>query len=163
MAKISKYYGKLAPELLKDLDALILKLKEANKVNEGKRIIRRNEIVPLPDAEYVRLWGYLRHCCLLAANWKNVRDAISTIASRTNRSFKEVQEECVDTMTIHVYTYVWRHYEHSEECEYVFSTATFGYKSWIEEQNNSSTDGSVKMEDEDQVDRGHKVTTRNFG
>ena len=163
MAKISKYYGKLAPELLKDLDALILKLKEANRVHEGKRIIRRSEIVPLPDEEYVRLWGYLRHCCLLAANWKNIRDAIKVVADSSGRSFEDVQEECVDTMTIHVYTYVWRHYEHSDECSYVFTTATFGYKSWIEEQNcyMAGTEAAREMAEEDDV--GHKITTRNFG
>lgn len=165
MAKISKYYGKLSPELLKDLDALILKLKEINKVNKvgkGRKIVRRSEIVPLPEDEYVRLWGYLRHCCLLAANWKNIRDAIKVVADSSGRSFEDVQAECVETMTIHVYTYVWRHYEHSEECNYVFTTATFGYKSWIEEQNCyiAGIEAARKMTEKDDV--GHKVTTRNF-
>ena len=159
---MESYYGKLSPECLQELDSLLLELKELNAVHGGKRVIRRTEIVPLPDDKYLKLWGYLTHCCKLASNWDNVKQAINTIASRTNRSFKEVQEECVLSMTIHAYTYAWRHYEHSEDCGYVFRTATFGYRAWIEEQNNSSTDGSVKMEDENVIDRGHKICTLNL-
>lgn len=163
MPKQSKYYGKLSPECLVDLDALLIKLRQLNQCHAGKRIIPRNEIVPLPENEYLRLWGYLRHCCLLATNWKNIKDAISCIADKSGRTFEEVQEECIDSMTIHVYTYAWRHYEHSEECGYVFTTAEFGYRAWIEEQNkfHKGVDAALEQH-EDRNNCGRKVFTQNI-
>lgn len=159
----SKYYGKLSPECLRDLDALLIKLRQLNKVHEGKRVIPRNEIIPLPDSEYLRLWGYLEHCCLLATNWKNIRDAISCIADKSGRDFEDVQEECINSMTIHTYTYAWRHYEHSEECGYVFKTAEFGYRAWVEEQNKFH-DGVALAFDQHIADNncGRKVNNINF-
>lgn len=163
MPKQSKYYGKLSPECLVDLDALLIKLRQLNQCHAGKRIIPRNEIVPLPEDEYLRLWGYLRHCCLLTTSWKNIKDAISCIADKSGRTFEEVQEECIDSMTIHVYTYAWRHYEHSEECGYVFTTAEFGYRAWIEEQNkfHKGVDAALEQH-KDGNNCGRKVFTQNI-
>lgn len=131
----NKFYGKLSPEQLADLDALILKLRDANVANLSRRKISKADIIPLPDDEYVRLWEYLKHCCKLVTSWKNVRDAIKVVADKSGRQIEDVQDECVLSMTIFVYTYVWRHYVHSDECGYVFSTAKFGYKVWLQEQN----------------------------
>lgn len=161
--KKSKYYGKLSPECLADLDALLLKLRKLNEQHSGKRVILRNEIVPLPDDEYLRLWGYLKHCCLLVTNWKNIKDAISCVATRSGRDFEDVQEECIESMTIHVYTYVWRHYEHSEECGYVFTTAQFGYKAWIDEQNRFHKGVDIALEDYvEENNLGRRVFTQNI-
>jgi hypothetical protein len=131
----SKYYGKLPPECLRDLDSLLIKMRRINRKNAGRKVIRRNEIVPLPNDEFVRLWGYIRHCCQLATSWPNVRSAIRVVATNSSRDFEDVLNECIDSMTIHVYTYSWRRYRHSDECGYVFKTAEYGYKSWIESQN----------------------------
>lgn len=168
MARRQEFYGKLPPEALADLDRLLLKLRETNSALAGRRVIRREEIVPLPDDEYVRLWDYLRHCCHLAASWPNKMAAIRAIAGKRNMSFREVQEEAVDSMTIHCYTYAWRHYRHPDDGDssaYVLSTAKFGWLSWIEEQNNfhCGIDSALRdfMEEADKC--GHKVTTRNFG
>lgn len=163
MPKNSKFYGKLEPAVLQELDGLLLKLKELNKENLKNRVIKRSEIVPLPEKEYLRFWDLIRHCCLLVTSWPNIKKAIGVIASKSGREPADVQEECVDTMTIHVYTYAWRHYEHSEECEYVFSTATFGWKAWIEEQNNYHKGFECAAEDKEIEDNcGHKVCTLNF-
>lgn len=163
MPKNSKFYGKLEPAFLQELDGLLLKLKELNKENLTRRVIKRSEIVPLPEKEYVRFWSIIRHCCMLVASWPNIKKAIGVIASKSGRMDEDVRDEAVDSMTIHVYTYAWRHYQHSEECEYVFSTATFGWKAWIEEQNNYHLvleNALDEMELED--DCGHKVCTMNF-
>ena len=132
----SKYYGKLTPECLKDLDALLIRMRLINRKNARKKVIRMSDIVSLPDGDYIRLWGYIRHCCQLATSWPNVRKSISVVAEKSGREFHDVMAECIDSMTIHVYTYAWRHYRHSEECGYVFSTAEYGYKSWITSQNS---------------------------
>lgn len=141
------YYGKLSPECLAELDSLLLKLKEANKCHEGKKIIHRDEIVPLPDEEYLKLWEYLRHCCLLVASWPNKRKAISIIAEKRGVQVDEVRDECVDSMTIHCYVYAWRKYQHSTECNYVFATAKFGYQTWIEEQQKFYNGVDVAVEE----------------
>ena len=165
MKKVESYYGKLPPESLKELDSLLLELKEANSANKGKRVISRSEIVSLPEDKYLKLWGYLNHCCKLVSNWDNVNKAIRVIASKTMRPFSEVQEECIMSMTIHVYTYAWRHYEHSEDSSaYVLSTAKFGFCSWIKEQNSYFNGIAIaRSEAEDmRLDRGRKVCTLNI-
>lgn len=146
MAKFSSFYGKLPKDCIETLDSLLLKMKRLNRRNAGKHVIRTEEIVPLPDDEYVRLWGYIRHCCKLVATWKNVRSAICVVAEKSGRSFDDVHDECVDSMTIHVYTYAWRKYRHSEDCNYVFSTATYGYLAWIDEQNRFNAGIVAEME-----------------
>lgn len=134
---IESFYGKLSQECLDSMDRLLLKLQELNKDKLGRHKIPRDEIAPLPDKEYLELWGYLRHCCHLASSWPNKMSAIKVIANKRGMSFKEVQDEAVDSMTIHCYVYAWRHYQHSEDSSaYVLSTAKFGWLSWIEEQNN---------------------------
>lgn len=160
----SKLYGKLSPESLKELDALLLKLKELNSHLSGQKRIRREEIVPLPEKEYLKLWEYLRHCCKLMTCWTNVMRAIKVIASKRGMSFEEVQEECVDSLAIHCYIYAWRHYEHSDDCEYVLSTAKFGWKAWITEQNNYHAGVDKALEDfmEETPTHGRKVCNVNF-
>ena len=130
-----RFYGKLPSEMLADLDSLLIKLRKINRKVLKQKTVKRSEIRPLPDDEYLRLWGYLRHCCSLVTTWTNVRMAISAIAEKSSRTEDDVRDECIDAMTTHVYTYSWRKYRHSEDCGLVFSTAEFGYKSWVSSQN----------------------------
>lgn len=159
----TEYYGKLSSADLAQLDGLLLKLKSLNAKHKGHRRIRRDEIVPLPEDEYIKLWGYLKHCCTLAASWPNVRKAISVVADKSGRTIEDVREDCIESMTVHVYIYAWRHYEHSDECEYVFSTAVFGYKAWIESQNNytAGIDQAIEMAKEEN-NCGRKVCNVNI-
>lgn len=133
--KVSRYYGKLPPEMLSDLDALLVKMRRVNRKVVTKKTINRKDIIPLPDDESVRLWGYLRHCCSMVTTWPNVRKAIATIAGKSSMTYDEVRDDCIDSLTTHVYTYAWRKYRHSEDCGIVFKTAEFGYKAWISSQN----------------------------
>ena len=73
--KVSRYYGKLPPEMLSDLDALLVKMRRVNRKVVTKKTINRKDIVPLPDDEYVRLWGYLRHCCSMVTTWRTRKSA----------------------------------------------------------------------------------------
>lgn len=139
----SDFFGKLPPEILHDMDSLLLELKRRNRKVLRQKIIRRSDIVPLAPDKYVRLWGYIRHCCHLVSTWPNVRKAIETVAQNSGRLFVDVREECVDTMTLHVYSYAWRKYVHSDDCGLVFSTAIYGYKTWITSQN--AYDGGVRL------------------
>ena len=134
-SKTGRFYGKLPPEMLADLDFLLIKLRRINRKVLKQKTIKRTEIRALPDGEYLRLWGYLRHCCSLVTTWPNVRRAISAIADKSSRTEDDVREECIDVLTTHVYTYSWRKYRHSEDCGLVFTTAEFGYKGWITSQN----------------------------
>lgn len=164
MVKLSRFYGKLTKECLEGMDRLLLAMKAINKENLKRRVIRRSEIVMLPEGEYLQLWGWLRHCCVLVASWPNISEAISTIAKKREMAFDEVKDEAVDSMTIHCITYAWRKYEHSEDCGYVLSTAMFGWQSWIEEQN-SYHDGIAEMIGEEEQRRpscGHKVSNLNM-
>ena len=79
--RVSKFYGKLPPNVVEDLDGLLLKMKETNKKLLKKKVIDASEIKPLSDEEYLRLWGYIRHCCDLVSTWKNVRNAIAITSS----------------------------------------------------------------------------------
>ena len=90
----SKYYGKLTPECLKDLDALLIRMRLINRKNARKKVIRMSDIVSLPDGDYIRLWGYIRHCCQLATSWPNVRKSISVVAEKSGREFHDVMAEC---------------------------------------------------------------------
>lgn len=130
-----RFYGKLPPEMLADLDSLLIKLRRINRKVLKQKTVKRSEIRPLPDDEYLRLWGYLRHCCSLVTTWPNIRKAIAAIAEKSDRTEDDVRNECVDSLTTHVYTYAWRKYRHSEDCGLVFTTAEFGYKAWITSQN----------------------------
>lgn len=158
----SKFYGKLEPEVLQELDSLLIKLKSLNEIHKGKRVIKKTEIVPLPDKEYLRLWELVRHCCRMISFWGNVTKAIGIISSKRGQEVQEVREECIDYMTIHVLTYAWRHYEHSEECGYVFSTAEYGWRAWIEEQNNYHSGFEIELQKQAEENCGRKVCTLNF-
>lgn len=166
MAKVEKFYAKLSPECQADMEALIFELKDLNnEVHKGKRCIAKAEIVPLPDDKYTRLWGYLRHCCHLVACWPNKRRAIETIASKRHMDIDEVRDEAVDSMAIHCYTYVWRHYEHSDEpTAYILATAKYGWLDWITEQNNfHSGIDDAREEQEFEMHRcGRRTVNFNF-
>lgn len=157
---IRGFYGKFPSYILADLDGLLIKLKKINKKLLKKKVIKKTEISPLCDEEYLRLWGYIRHCCDMVTTWPNVRKAIGVIAEKSGRSFESLQEECVDSMTVFVYTYAWRKYEHSEDCGYVFSTAEYGYKSWIAAQNqyHSGAVAAKEVFEADNTSGGRKVT-----
>lgn len=161
MSRNGKYYGKLSPEMLADMDAMLQRLRRMNRGLLKNATIKRGDIRPLPDADYVRLWGYLRHCCTLVASWPNVRKAIAAIADASGRDFDSLRDECIDSMTVHVYTYAWRKYRHSDECGLVFSTAEFGFKAWITSQNmyhgGISLSGELFMADNPSC--GSKVNT----
>ena len=143
---VCRYYGKLNPLMLADLDGLLLKMRTINKKALRNKTIKRTEIKALPEDDYLRLWGYLRHCCSLVITWPNVKRAIETIAFKSGRTFDDLSEECIDSMTTHVYTYAWRKYKHSEDCGYVFSTAEYGYKAWVSSQNLYHRGGDAAME-----------------
>ena len=162
--KVSRYYGKLPPEMLSDLDALLIKLRRVNRKVLSQKTIRRTDIRPLPDDEYVRLWGYLRHCCSLVTTWPNVRKAISSIAEKCSMDIDAVREDCIDSLTTFVYTYSWRKYRHSEDCGLVFSTAEFGYKTWVTQQNvyHNGVDLSVDLFRSDNPSSGGKVSNANM-
>ena len=157
---VSRFYGKLPPEALADLDGLLLKLRNKNKDLLKKKIIKKTEIKPLCDEEYLRLWGYIRHCCDMVTTWPNIRKAIGVISDKSGRSFESTHDECVDSMTVFVYTYAWRKYESSEDCGYVFSTAEYGYKSWIAAQNiyHSGVDAAKEAFEAENPSSGRKVT-----
>lgn len=157
--RVSKFYGKLPPNVVEDLDGLLLKMKETNKKLLKKKVIDASEIKPLSDEEYLRLWGYIRHCCDLVSTWKNVRNAICVFAEKSGRSFDSLHDEFVDSMTVFVYTYAWRKYVHSEDCGYVFKTAEYGYKSWAYAQNSfhSGAVAAKELHDADNPSSGRKV------
>lgn len=161
MPKIAKYYGKLPSVMLADLDALLLKLRRKNRKLLRNATIKRSEISPLPDDEFIRLWGYMRHCCSMVASWPNVSKSIAVIADKSGRDVDGVREECIDSMTVHVYTYAWRKYKHSEECGLVFSTAEFGYKAWISSQNafHEGESAAESLFVEEKLTGGSKVNT----
>lgn len=155
MEKIEQFYGRLTPNNLSRLDTLLLELQRLNKVNLASKKIDPKNIVSLPDSDYLELWGYIRHCCVLATNWPNKRRAVRMVASKRGMSFEDVMDEAVDSLTIHCYTYAWRHYTHSERPDaYIFSTAKFGWLTWIEEQNN------FHAGIEDAIERQHAEETR---
>lgn len=158
--EIRGFYGKFPPDILADIDSLLLKLQGKNKGLLKKKVIKKTEIKPLCNEEYLRLWGYLRHCCDMMTTWPNVRRAIGVFAEKSGRSFDSLQEECVDSMTVFVYTYAWRKYEHSEDCGYVFSTAIYGFKSWVAAQNqyHSGAVAAKEVFEADYTSGGRKVT-----
>ena len=139
-------------------------MKALNNDNLKRRVIHRKDIVMLPDKEYLRLYGYLRHCCTLVASWPNMTRSIDTISRKRCMPFDEVKDEAVDSMTIHCITYVWRKYRHSDDFGYVLSTARFGWMSWIEEQNmyHDGIDEMVDMMEDTRLDCGHKVSSLNI-
>ena len=157
--KKSKLYGKLSKADMEELDRLILKMKEANKKNSGKRKLRMDEIVVLPGPENEKLWEYILHICRLEANWPNINCAINTIAAKSGRDPKSVQDECISSMGVHCIRYVWRHYSHSDDCGYVLKTAHYGWLSWIEEQNmfHLGPDEMRELAFENMASRGHRV------
>ena len=57
----SRFFGKLPPEMLAYLDSLLIKLRKINRKVLKQKTVKRTEIKALPDDEYLRLWGYLRH------------------------------------------------------------------------------------------------------
>lgn len=160
-ARKGRFYGKLPPEMLADLDYLLVKLRRINRKVLKQKTIKSTEIVALPEFEYLRLWGYLRHCCSLVTTWPNVRRAISAIADKSFRTEEDVRDECIDTITTHVYTYAWRKYRHSEDCGLVFKTAEFGYKTWITSQNmfHEGVDLSREIFASDNPSCGSKMST----
>lgn len=164
MADESRFYIQLPLERREEIDSLLLELKECNSVNRGKRKLRRDEIVPLPPGKSEKLWNHIMYCAGLASNWSNVRSAISAIATKTSRTFKEVQDECRLSIAIHIYTYVWRHYEHSEDLGIMFKTAEYGYKSWICEQNAYCFGVEYEKDrQEEALNRfGHKISNVNL-
>lgn len=153
-------YGKLPESMLADLDGLLLKLRRINRKGLKGQSIKASDIRALPEDENSRLWGYLRHCCTMVAGWPNISKAIAVMASRSNRDFANLREECIDSMTIHVYTYAWRKYRHSSECGLVFKTAEFGYKSWISSQNvyEAGTESFRKQFEDENPSCGRKVS-----
>lgn len=156
----NRFYGKLPPEMLSDLDSLIVKLRRINRKVLKQKTIKSTEIRTLPDDEYLRLWGYIRHCCSLVTTWPNVRKAIAAIADKSSRTEDDVRDECIDAITTHVYTYAWRKYRHSEDCGLVFKTAEFGYKTWITSQNmfHDGVDLSRELFASDNPSCGRKVS-----
>lgn len=156
----NRFYGKLPPEMLSDLDSLLVKLRRINRKVLKQKTIKRTEIRALPDGEYLRLWGYLRHCCSLVTTWPNVRKAIAAIADKSSRTEDDVRDECIDALTTHVYTYAWRKYRHSDDCGLVFATAEFGYKTWITSQNmfHDGVDLSRELFASDNPSCGRKVS-----
>lgn len=175
---VKKYYGKLPPHERQRMDELLLKMQRLNSEQLKKRVILKEEIVPLPEAEYIELWGYLRHCCMLVASWPNKARAIRTIASYRGMDVDETRDEAIDSMTIHCYTYVWRHYDSKKasydkeisptgemlECGYVLSTAKFGFQTWLTEQNRYNS--GIKFEIEEaylkEPHKGRKVNNVNI-
>lgn len=118
-----------------ELDGLLLKMRQANRKNAKRKVIPAEDIVPLGAVENMRLWELIRNCCKLVTTWGNVNSAIRTVAAKANERYEDALEECINSMTMHVYTYAWRKYSHSEDCAYCFSTAIFGFKTWICSEN----------------------------
>lgn len=159
-----KYYGKLPPEIVADLDKLLLKLQAKNRTLLKKKVIKSTEfeqIKTLDHDENIRLWEYIRHCCDLVSTWPNVRRAIGVFSEKSGMSFESLHEEFVNSVTTFVYTYAWRKYKHSDDCEYVFSTAIYGYKAWAYEQNcfHSGSVAAKELFDADNPSSGRKVSS----
>jgi hypothetical protein len=143
-----------------ELDALLLKMQRANRRNRKRKVIRADEIVPLGAADNARLWELIRKCCRLVTTWGNINSAIRTVAAKANERFEDALEECVNSMSMHVYTYSWRKYRHSEDCAYCFNTAIFGFKTWICSENgyHDGIDFMKGLAAEESYE-GHKVAT----
>jgi len=154
--------GKLNESQLQDLDALILRLKSFNRCNLQNQQTKTkktsdivdlfaelNEIVandkisiadirPLPPDDNRRLWEYIRHCCKLAI-MKNI-DKVRNLCLVDNRlDIKDLVEDAIHDISIHVYRYVWRKYEHSEDAGYVMNTAYLGFRTWNQTQIEKQT------------------------
>lgn len=131
--------GRLSKEQLKDLDNLILKLQNYNLCNIGEKI-SLSDIRPLPPDENSRLWAYIRHYCKLAAmNGRNLNAIRSICGSGRNMDLHDIVDDAVNDMSLHVYRYVWRKYESSEDAGYLFATAYQGFKTWKEKMTGHVT------------------------
>ena len=133
--------GKLNSEQLADLDRLLLKLKNFNRCNfadfEGgvvKRRLKLEEIRPLKVEDNERLWRYLRHCCLLASMTESSQNSLKSLTYiDPHLEFDSLVNDAISYMTIHVYRYAWRKYEHSDDAGYVINSAFLGLKSFCDE------------------------------
>lgn len=142
--------GRLTIEQMKDLDGLILKLQSYNRCNlvDNDKPIDITDIRPLKGPENDRLWTYIRHICKMAVlNGKNFL-SVQAICNRDRRlDVYDLVDEAVNDMCIHVYKYVWRHYNSSESEGYVYVSAYHGFKSWRDEINErmNSNDGNKRL------------------
>ncbi len=156
---VRSFYGKLPPESIKDLDGLLLEMKSKNKKLLKKAQIKPVEIKQLGQEENLRLWEYLRHCANLVSTWPNVRKAIGIFSEKSGRLYDNLREEFIDSVSVFLYTYAWRKYEHSEDCGYIFSTAEYGYKAWVWSQNmyHSGEKCAAELFEADHTTGGRKV------
>lgn len=134
--------GRLTKDQMQDLDGLILKLKSFNLVNligkDGKKnSLEIYDIRPIPGPENERLWTYIRHICKMAVlNGKNFV-SVQAIFSRDKRhDIKDIVDDAVNDMCIHVYRYVWRDYVSSKSEGYVYVSAYQAFKTWRDKQND---------------------------
>lgn len=165
MRKRASAWGKLSLEQLQDFDGLLLKMKEKNRLLLEKEKIQLEEIRPLADDENNRLWSYITHYASLQCKWPNIRRAISYFAALDDSlSREDIEHDAMMYIAIHVYRYAWRKYTHSDECAYVFSTGTLGWKEWQERMNKRSIIYETKKNAHNVVQRhrGHKVNNVNM-
>lgn len=129
--------GSLTSAQMADLNSLILKLQRFNLSNltSGEKI-KLSDIRPIPGEENRRLWIYIRHICRMAVlNGRNFL-VVQAISSRDRSSdVRELVEDAVNDMSIHVYRYVWRKYESSDNAGYVYGSAYQGFRTWSDQQN----------------------------
>lgn len=157
--------GRLTKEQMSDLDGLILKLKSFNLVNlmESKaqnRTIDISEIRPIPSAENGRLWTYIRHICRMAVLNRPNFDSVQAICNRDGRyDVKDVVNEAVNDMCIHVYRYVWRDYVSSTSEGYVYGAAYQAFKTWRDNQNERMKNNESNRE---LFNSNKSVLTNNF-
>lgn len=137
---MKKLKGKLSREQLDDLDSLILKLKALNTHQLSKwKVIPCDKIVPLPDDENKRLWAYLRHYSKLTVMFPgNIRVIRGIHQADDTTSMDCLIDDATMEVALWVYRFVWRQYEHSEECGYVFTTANYGFMAWSTAHRNWS-------------------------
>lgn len=167
-----KLNGRLTEDQMKDLDGLILKLKSFNLVNlvksrDDKNVLDISDIRPIPRDENERLWTYIRHICKMAVlNGKNFA-SVQAICNRDRRNdVRDMVDDAVNDMSIHVYRYVWRDYESSSSEGYLYGSAYHGFKTWRDKQNdmmseNEQTKSFFDMHKGD-FSGNHKVSNLNI-
>lgn len=133
MKKRSK--DKLSPGELKDLNSLLLEMREVNSGH--KKRMSDEDIKILSPEKNDRLWDYLMRISMLVCMYPNHVQFMRFIILCDNRIdlddlVKEAQLDCA----YWAYRHSWRKYESTEDCGMVYSTANFGFLSWQNHYKN---------------------------
>lgn len=137
---MKKLKGKLSRAQLDDLDSLLLEMKALNKDQLQKgRAIALDKIVTLDKDKNERFWAYIRHYAKLVVMFPNNLKTIRSIVQHDDTTSMDcLIDDATMEVALWVYRFVWRQYEHSDECGYVFTTANYGFMAWSTAHRNWS-------------------------